>query len=120
MFLRFSLDTIIMGIFEARSYKPISRDLPSSLVQPRGALTDRKRITLKITGHQRPEGTCKCRLQVVRVIIWLAALYGIGHVLYRERQMWETLCFAIFEAEFVVPALQFHVFADDTDANGLY
>ncbi|MEN6318662.1 MAG: hypothetical protein ABFD82_07900, partial [Syntrophaceae bacterium] len=30
--------------FEARSCKPTSRDLPSSLVQPRGALTDGKRV----------------------------------------------------------------------------
>lgn len=34
--------------------------------------------------------------------------------------MWETFGFVISEAEFVIPALKFCVFANDTNANGLY
>lgn len=49
----------------------------------------------------------------------LAALQRIGHVLYRERQVRESLGLAVLEAELAVPALQFGVLANYADADSL-
>ncbi len=49
----------------------------------------------------------------------LFVVHRIGHVFYREGQMRKELGFAVFEPELAVPALQFGVFANDANADGL-